>query len=109
MVAVTTTRKKSAKIIQLVAHGEHVQRFNSLIKMILFSNTLFYITLTTYITLSNAATTEEITTEITTEQFNKTNEDIVLIGANGAPVLANHQPPGKVLLYVVIMLDWILH
>ena len=85
--------------------------------MILFSNTLFYITLTTYITLSNAATTEEITTEITrdreitTEQFNKTNEDIVLIGANGAPVLANHQPPGKVLLYVVnnnVRLDFTL-
>ena len=81
-----------------------------LIKMSLFSNTLFYITLTLYITLSNAANTEEITTEITTEKFNKTNEDIVLIGANGAPVLANHQPPGKILFYaVMIMLDWILH
>ena len=45
------------------------------------------------------------TTEIS-EKFNKTKEDIVLIGANGGPVLAN-QPPGKIFLKLRYLLFYL--
>ena len=54
-----------------------------------------------YISVSAAETTtitsEDLFTTEISEKFNKTKEDIVLIGANGGPVLAN-QPPGKIFL-----------
>ena len=63
-----------------------------------------------YISVSAAETTtitsEDLFTTEISEKFNKTKEDIVLIGANGGPVLAN-QPPGKIFLKLRYLLFYL--
>ena len=49
--------------------------------------------------IAAASDREEVTTEkvseLTTTNFNRTNEDIVLIGPNGGPVIQNPSSGGK--------------